>query len=201
VRIKYQILPENPGNNPKDRLTNALEDYYSKEYLKSSVPRKLGNSQIIKPLAACFRRPKNQEKYLAFDIDGRKFSWCPDIAAVEGFMGAVMALCNKFSRQIIPALYQKLKKDFIIRYEEEMECFNLPPYPGIDYIDSPKPDMFTCDIKPEEFLSAPHSNHKNEAVSIYEWVSCTIAKAQTCIDNVAEKTKKQIKESLEEVYN
>jgi hypothetical protein len=236
ARIEHQILPENSGNELDVKLGNDEEltlaekrffiwlgDYICEEYLRTPVSCKPGNPQIISALAAgivgsTYSNASKQNNcfkgYLLLATKNEK-----------KFLTAVNDLYNEFSRQIIPALYQKQNNDFIIHCKEKLERFTGPE------INIAEPDTFNDAANTEEVensieirtklggftfeLIIVHkkdkrilyrfskgvigmigSGYNDNAKDFFGKFPALIEEAQALFDSLAEQTKEQAKESL-----
>jgi hypothetical protein len=159
VRNEHQILPENSGNeldvklNKNEELTLAerrfllwLCDYICEKYLHTSVACKPGNPQIVSALAAGI---SGSHYYNASGKANRfKGSLFLDPKNQKKFLAAVNNLYDEFSRQIIPAMYQKQNNDFIIHCKEKLERFAGPD------INIAEPNTFSDAANTEEVVNS-----------------------------------------------
>jgi cyclophilin family peptidyl-prolyl cis-trans isomerase len=240
ARIEHQILPENSGNELDVKLGNNEEltlaekrfflwlgDYLCENYLRTPVSCKPGNPQIISALAAGISGSTSDDGsgddcfkgYLLLATKNEK-----------KFLTAVNNLYNEFSRQIIPALYQKQNNDFIIHCKEKLERFTGPD------INIAEPDTFSDTSNTEEVENSIEmrtklggftfeliivykkdkriiyrfskgvigmigSGRNDNAKDFFGNFPALIEESQALFDGLAEQTKEQVKESLLKIKN
>jgi hypothetical protein len=160
ARNEHRILPENSGNEldveptwflnkSNKKLTPAekrfflwLGDYICAEYLHVSVACKPGNQQIISALATFISGSFLPDPSLMSNCFNGHLTYKSN--TFKKCIEAVGNLYNEFSRQIIPALYQKQNNDFIIHCKEKLERFTGPD------INIAEPDTFSDAANTEE---------------------------------------------------